>query len=105
MVSPSSPLVADLMCGPNAPLTRAFIMCGWRAMPIDRLLDTANDLADEAAQLKLHTALTEVDLIVAALDCSTKSAARSIPRATEGGRCGGRGCVEGRSGDGGRKIG
>ena len=34
---PSSPLMADLMCGARAPLTRAFIMAGWRTVPVEIL--------------------------------------------------------------------
>ena len=27
------PLMADLMCGPNMSLNRAFLFCGWRYQP------------------------------------------------------------------------
>ena len=36
-------LMLDLMCGPNAPLTAAFLFCGWRAGRIDILLNPAQD--------------------------------------------------------------
>ena len=29
--------MADLLCGPNAPLTKAFPMAGWRTIPVNRL--------------------------------------------------------------------
>eukprot|EP00435_Cladocopium_sp_Y103_P025354 s2906_g6.t1 len=36
------PLFADLMCGPNAPLSQAFLFCGWRTMQVDWLLDPSH---------------------------------------------------------------
>ena len=80
------PLVADLMCGPNAPVTKAFIMCGWSVMPVDWKLDPSHDLADEEFQRKVRGQLKAVDAIVAAFDCSTKSAVRSMPCKFDDGR-------------------
>ena len=31
------PLMADIMSGPQAPLTKAFLMAQWRTIPIDRV--------------------------------------------------------------------
>eukprot|EP00435_Cladocopium_sp_Y103_P072343 s416_g40.t1 len=80
------PLFADLMCGPNAPLSQAFLFCGWRTMQVDWLLDPSHDLADPARQASLGPQLNECDFVAAALDCSTKSRAREIPRVFEDGR-------------------
>ena len=80
------PLVADLMCGPNAPVAKAFIMCGWRVMPVDWKLDPSHDLADEEFQRTIRGELKAVDAIVAAFDCSTKSAVRSMPCKFDDGR-------------------
>eukprot|EP00435_Cladocopium_sp_Y103_P073851 s597_g45.t1 len=78
--------MADLMAGPGAPLTRAFISCGWRCITVDWLLDPSHDLAHPARQASLSAQLEEVIFIAAALDCSTKSRAREIPRVFEDGR-------------------
>eukprot|EP00435_Cladocopium_sp_Y103_P070320 s1385_g35.t1 len=78
--------MADLMAGPGAPLTRAFISCGWSCITVDWLLDPSHDLADRARQASLSAQLEEVIFIAAALDCSTKSRAREIPRVFEDGR-------------------
>ena len=48
--------MADLMAGPNAPLTKAFISCGWRCLTVDWLLDDSHDLSDERRQLLEQTA-------------------------------------------------
>ena len=78
--------MADLMAGPNAPLTKAFISCGWRCLTVDWLLDDSHDLSDERRQHSLSKQLEEVIFIAAAIDCSTKSRAREIPRKFEDGR-------------------
>ena len=78
--------MADLMSGPNAPLTRAFIFCGWRCITIDWLINPQHDLANLEFQRELHEMLKQADCICAALDCSTKSRAREIPRRFEDGR-------------------
>ena len=44
--SESQPLMADLFAGPNVPLTRAFIFCGWRTLSVDWLLDPTHDLSN-----------------------------------------------------------
>ena len=76
---PSAPLAADLMCGPGAPVTKALLWCGWKVIPVDILLEPEHDLGDKALQNCLHSKLQQVDCIMAALDCSTKSRAREIP--------------------------
>ena len=78
--------MADLMAGPNAPLSKAFIWCGWAAITVDWLLDPSHDLADIRRQESLHSQLQSVCFIAAALDCSTKSRAREIPRTFQDGR-------------------
>ena len=77
--------MADLMAGPNVPLTKAFLWCGWRTFTADWLLDPAHDLANPHRQASLANQLQAVD-IAAALDCSTKSRAREIPRQFSDGR-------------------
>ena len=67
------------MCGPGAPVSKALLWCGWKVIPIDILLEPDHDLGEQSMQRCLHTKLQEVDCIMAALDCSTKSRAREIP--------------------------
>ena len=74
------------MAGPNAPLTKAFVSCGWSCLTVDWLLDESHDLSDERRQQSLSKQLEEVIFIAAAIDCSTKSRAREIPRKFEDGR-------------------
>ena len=69
---PQSPLAADIMSGPGAPVSKALLWCGWRVLPIDILLDPTHDLSDATRQALLHEQLMEADCIMAALDCSTK---------------------------------
>ena len=73
----------DLMCGPNAPLTRAFLFCGWRAGPVDLLLNPAQDLSREEFQVELRASLDQACLQFAALDCSTGPFPCLSPTGTE----------------------
>ena len=72
--------------GPNAPLTEAFVFCGWRCLPVDWEISPDHDLSNPFRQQSLHTQLAEADCIFAAFDCSTKSRAREIPRVFQDGR-------------------
>ena len=74
------------MAGPTAPLTKAFVFCGWECLPVDWLIDSSHDLSSPARQSSLHAQLQDVDCICAAMDCSTKSRAREIPRHFDDGR-------------------
>ena len=74
------------MSGPNAPLTRAFVSCGWSCITVDWLIDDTHDLSNKHRQSSLSSQLEDVIFIAAALDCSTKSRAREIPRRFEDGR-------------------
>eukprot|EP00435_Cladocopium_sp_Y103_P044203 s3479_g12.t1 len=58
--------MADLMAGPGAPFTRAFISCGWRCITVDWLLDSSHDLANPARQASLSAQLEEVIFTAAA---------------------------------------
>ena len=81
------PLIADFMAGPNAPLTKAFISCGWRCLTVDWLLDPSHDLADERRQQSLSQQLEEVIFIAAAIDstkrrwtpCTSTATLRGVP--------------------------
>ena len=83
-----APLMADVMSGPNAPLTKAFLFYGWRCITLDWLLDPAHDLSDPAFQSQVHNQFKDIDFLFAALDCSTKSRAREIPVTFSDGRPG-----------------
>ena len=72
--------MADLYAGPNTPLSKAFIFCGWETISVDWMLDSSHDLSNSLRQQSLHEQLQSVCFIAAALDCSTKSRAREIPR-------------------------
>ena len=74
------------MSGPRAPCTKALIMCGWEAVPIDTLLSEEHDLADPATQHAVHLMVLKADAVLAAIDCSTKSRIRDIPRCGAQGR-------------------
>ena len=76
---PTLPLMADIMSGPNAPLTKGFLMAQWRTIPVDRIFGEHHDLSDVKVQMELHNLLTKADFVWAALDCSTKSRCRQIP--------------------------
>ena len=78
--------MADLFAGPNVPITKAFLFCGWKSIPVDWELDRSHDLSDPGRQHSLQAQLSQVDCIVAAFDCSTKSRAREIPRVFADGR-------------------
>ena len=56
-----APLMADIMSGPTAPLTKAFLFCGWRCLPVDWLIDPTHDLAHPARQASLSEQLQSVD--------------------------------------------
>ena len=81
-----SPLMADLMAGPNAPLSKAFLWCGWACITVDWLLDPSHDLSHPLRQASLHEQLQEACFLSVAMDCSTKSRAREIPRQFADGR-------------------
>lgn len=49
--------MVDLMAGPNAPLTKAFIFCGWRTITVDWLIDASHDLSHPLRQASLHEQL------------------------------------------------
>ena len=78
--------MADLFAGPHAPLSKAFLFCGWRCLPVDIKLDASHDLSNPLRQDSLREQLGQVDFIAAAFDCSTKSRAREIPRPFQDGR-------------------
>ena len=54
--------------------------CGWETISVDWMLDRSHDLSNRLRQQSLHEQLQSVCFIAAALDCSTKSRAREIPR-------------------------
>ncbi|CAE7815841.1 unnamed protein product [Symbiodinium sp. CCMP2592] len=69
--SPTSiPVMADLFSGPNAPLSKAFLFCGWQCLPVDLKLDSSHDLANPLRQASLAAQLQQVDFIAAAFDYS-----------------------------------
>ena len=74
------------MSGPQAPLTKAFLFCGWRCITVDWLLDPSHDLSNPIRQQSLAEQLQDVDFLGVAMDCSTKSRAREIPRVFDDGR-------------------
>jgi hypothetical protein len=78
--------MVDIMCGPNSPLTKGFIMAQWRALPIDRLFGEHHDISDTGVQAELHEQFKEADFMWAAIDCSTKTLARTIPSKIAGKR-------------------
>ena len=78
--------MADLFAGPHAPLSKAFLFCGWRCLPVDVKLDASHNLSNPLRQDSLRGQLDQIDFIAAAFDCSTKSRAREIPRPFQDGR-------------------
>ena len=58
--------MADLMAGPNVPLTKAFLWRGWRTLTVDWLLDPAHDLSNPHRQASLEEQLKEADFVAAA---------------------------------------
>ena len=45
-------LVVDLMCGPNAPITKAFLFCGRRSVPVDWVLGAGEELCSRGSFTK-----------------------------------------------------
>ena len=84
--------MTDPMAGPNAPLAKAFISCGWGCLTVDWLLDPSQDLADERRQQSLSRQLEEVIFIAAAIDCSERSLQLRSPGDPEAPRPWGREC-------------
>ena len=74
------PLMVDLFFGPNLPLGKAFLYCGWRCLPVDWALDPSHDLSNPQRQDSIREQLQDAVFAAAALNCSTKSRAREIPR-------------------------
>ena len=70
--------MVDLFCGPNLPLGKAFLYCGWRCLPVDWALHPSHDLSNP--QDSIREQLQDAVFAAAALDCSAKSRAREIPR-------------------------
>ena len=81
-----APLMVDIMCGPNAPLSKAFVLAQWRIAVVDRVFGAEHNLADPQVQVEVQGILRGADFIWAALDCSTKSRVRDIPRRFADGR-------------------
>ena len=74
------PVMLDLFSGANAPLTKAFIWCGWKAVtPIDLEIDPEFDVTSPPVQKALLHVLPKVSFIAAAMSCSTKSRACEKP--------------------------
>ena len=48
----------DLFCGPNLPLSKAFLWCGWRTLSVDWMLDKSHDLSNPLRQQSLHEQLS-----------------------------------------------
>ena len=67
--------MVDLFCGPNLPLGKAFLYCGWRCLPVDWALDPMTSTRSDR-----NLSGKDAVFAAAALDCSTKSRAREIPR-------------------------
>ena len=71
------PVILDLFSGANAPLTKAFLWCGWQAVtPIDLEIDAELDVTSPPVQRAIMHVLPQVAFISAAMSCSTKSRAR-----------------------------
>ena len=83
------PLMVDLFCGPNLPLGKAFLYCGWRCLPVDWALDPSHDLSNPQRQDSIREQLQDAVFAAAALDCSAKSRARDWVMASPApARCG-----------------
>ena len=55
------PVLLDLFAGANAPLTKAFMWCGWKAVtPIDLEIDPDFDVTEPSVQRALLRVLPEV---------------------------------------------
>ena len=85
--------MADLMSGPNCPVTKAFLFCGWRALAVDWLFGEEHDLSKPSCQEAIAEQLKDACFLVVAMDCSTKkqgardSGARSIRKGYRGCPC------------------
>ena len=70
------------MSGPNCPVSKAFIWCGWRTLSVDWVFGHERDFCKIACQESISQQLQEACFLTVAMDCSTKSRAREIKRTT-----------------------
>ena len=73
------PGMADLMSGPNCPVTKEFLF-GWRALTVDWLFGEGHDLSKLSCKEAIAEQLKDACFLVVAVDCSIKSRAREIGR-------------------------
>ena len=57
--SAGPPVMADLFAGPHAPLSKAFLFCGWRCLPVNIKLDDSHDLSNPLRQDSLRKQLNQ----------------------------------------------
>jgi len=75
--SQSVPVFLDMFSGPNCPLSKAMMWCGWKIIsPIDIAIDEDFDVTRPAVQKAIIAQLHQVHATCAAMDCSTKTRAR-----------------------------
>ena len=73
------PRARDYFCGPNAPVGRALVWCGWEVEAIDILLDKRADLSNRQFQEKLDRDSKEFQAHIFAIECTTLTRAREKP--------------------------
>ena len=56
--TPQSPIVGDLMAGPNCPVSKAFSWCGWRTLTVDWLFGAEHDFWKIACQENIASQLS-----------------------------------------------
>ena len=76
-VPSGTPVFLDMFSGPNCPLSKALLWCGWSVVsPIDIAIDEDLDVTRPAVQNAIIAQLPQVHATCAAMDCSTKTRAR-----------------------------
>jgi len=80
-ISHRKPRACELMCGENAPLSRALSWCGWDVEGYDWAIHSSHDLTRKELQDDCirRAEADEVDLWAVGLDCSTLTRARERP--------------------------
>ena len=81
-----APSMVDILAEPNAPLAKAFEMCGWQTVVLFKTSIESGDLQRPDRQSKLSKQVEKATLVTVVFDYNSKSRTREIPEEFEDGR-------------------